>query len=240
MKLLIIRHGDPNYETDSLTDAGKIEAELLSRKLCKEEIKAFYVSPLGRARETAKYTLEKMNATATVCDWLQEFPPKIDKPNAKQSICWDWLPEDWLEIPEFHDVDKWFTVPAMVGGGAEEAYRHVCEGLDKLLAEHGYVRNGKRYDAVKANEDTIVLFCHFGLECILLSHLLNISPMLLWHGACAAPTSVTKLVTEERIKGIAYFRMGTFGDVSHLYAGGVEPAFSARFCETFDAPGQRH
>lgn len=240
MKLLIIRHGDPNYEIDSLTEQGVIEAQLLSKKLCKMEIKDFYVSPLGRAQKTASYTLEKMGRQAETLDWLREFPPQIDKPNEAQSICWDWLPKDWLDIPEFHDVNKWFTVGPMKDANVEAAYEKVCKGLDDLLAKHGYVRNGLRYDAVAPNEDTIVLFCHFGLECILLSHLINISPMLLWHGACAAPTSVTKLITEERERGIAYFRMGTFGDVSHLYAEGVGPAFSARFCETFDTPGQRH
>ena len=54
-----------------------------------------------------------------------------------------------------------------------------------------------------------------------------------------APTSVTTLNTEERRKGIAYFRMSAFGDVSHLYAAGQEPAFAARFCETYHTPGQR-
>ena len=240
MKLLIIRHGDPNYEIDSLTEQGVIEAELLSKKLCKMDIKDFYVSPLGRAQKTASYTLEKMGRQAETLDWLREFPPQIDKPNEAKSICWDWLPKDWLEIPEFHDVNKWFTVGPMKDANVEAAYEKVCNGLDDLLAKHGYVRNGLRYEAVSPNEDTIVLFCHFGLECILLSHLINISPMLLWHGACAAPTSVTKLITEERERGIAYFRMGCFGDVSHLYVADVEPAFSARFCETFDTPGQRH
>ena len=240
MKLLIIRHGDPNYEIDSLTEQGVIEAELLSKKLCKMDIKDFYVSPLGRAQKTASYTLEKMGRQAETLDWLREFPPQIDKPNEAKSICWDWLPKDWLDIPEFHDVNKWFTVGPMKDANVEAAYEKVCKGLDELLAKHGYVRNGLRYDAVSPNEDTIVLFCHFGLECILLSHLINISPMLLWHGACAAPTSITKLITEERERGIAYFRMGCFGDVSHLYVADVEPAFSARFCETFDTPGQRH
>lgn len=240
MKLLIIRHGDPNYEIDSLTEQGVIEAELLAQKLCKMDIKAFYVSPLGRAQKTASYTLEKMGRQAQTLDWLREFPPQIDKPNDPKSICWDWLPKDWLDIPEFHDVNKWFTIGPMKDANVEKAYRYVCEGLDQLLADHGYVRKGLRYEAVAPNEDTIVLFCHFGLECILLSHLINISPMLLWHGACAAPTSVTRLITEERERGIAYFRMGTFGDVSHLYVADVEPAFSARFCETFDTPGQRH
>ena len=63
--------------------------------------------------------------------------------------------------------------------------------------------------------------------------------MILWHGFCAAPTSVTTLVTEERREGIAYFRMGSFGDISHLYAAGEEPAFAARFCETYDNLDER-
>ena len=92
---------------------------------------------------------------------------------------------------------------------------------------------------MRANRDTVALFCHFGLECVLLSHLLNVSPMILWQGFCAAPSSVTTLYTEEREEGIAYFRTAAFGDTSHLYAAGEEPAFSARFCETFDSD-ERH
>jgi len=62
----------------------------------------------------------------------------------------------------------------------------------------------------------------------------------LWHGFCALPTSVTTLVTEERRKGIAYFRMLAFGDISHLYIAGEEPSFSGRFCETYDNFDERH
>jgi probable phosphoglycerate mutase len=92
----------------------------------------------------------------------------------------------------------------------------------------------------RANNDTIVFFCHFGIECVLLSHLLNISPMLLWHGFCAAPSSITTVNTEERRKGIASWRVSAFGDISHLYAAGEEPAFAARFCECYDNTDERH
>ncbi len=33
MKILIIRHAEPGYATDSLTEKGQVEAELLSRRL---------------------------------------------------------------------------------------------------------------------------------------------------------------------------------------------------------------
>ena len=131
-------------------------------------------------------------------------------------------------------------VPVFQASNTPELYKNVCEGLDALLAQHGYVRQGNFYRAEKRNEDTIALVCHFGLESVLLSHLLNISPMALWHGTCAAPSSVTVLTTEERREGIALFRMNAFGDTSHLYIGGREPSFSARFCEYYGHPWQRH
>ena len=57
MKIMIIRHGDPDYSIDSLTEKGWREAELLSQRLIKEDIDDFYCSPLGRAKDTASSTL---------------------------------------------------------------------------------------------------------------------------------------------------------------------------------------
>lgn len=47
MKLIIIRHGDPDYSIDSLTEKGWKEAELLSNRIKNMNVKEFYVSPLG-------------------------------------------------------------------------------------------------------------------------------------------------------------------------------------------------
>ena len=239
MKLLIIRHADPDYSIDSLTEKGHREAALLAERMAKMKIDAFYVSPLGRARDTAGYTLRKMGREATVCDWLREFPAQVNKPNEAQDCAWDWMPRDFTAYPGFFDRDAWMHHPVMEAGNVPELYANVCAGLDALLEHHGYKREGGYYRALRANRDTVALFCHFGLECVLLSHLLNVSPMILWQGFCAAPSSVTTLYTEEREEGIAYFRTAAFGDTSHLYAAGEEPAFSARFCETFDSD-ERH
>ena len=178
MRLLFIRHGDPDYTLDSLTDTGKKEAELLVPRLMKEEIHEFFVSPLGRARATARPTLEALGRTAA-------------------------------------------------------KYDLVTEAFDALLAAHGYRRSGLLYRAERPNKDTLAFFCHFGVTCVLLSHLMNCSPMVLWQGICLAPSSITTVYTEERRPGIAAFRTAAFGDVSHLYAGQVLPSFSARFCEVY-------
>lgn len=241
MKILIIRHADPDYDADSLTEQGWKEAELLSQRLSNMDIKDFYVSPLGRAKDTASLTLKKMQREAQECQWLREFEPKISRPDKDvPSIAWDWLPQDWTLIADFYNKDTWMNQECMQESNVAQEYTWVTHSLDELLVAHGYVREGNFYHAVHSNMDTIAFFCHFGLECVLLSHLLNISPMVLWHGTCAAPSSVTTLTTEERRKGIASFRMNSFGDISHLYVAGEQPSFSARFCECFENTDERH
>lgn len=241
MKLIFIRHGDPDYSIDSLTERGWMEAELLSKKMKNVKMDYIYVSPLGRAKDTAKVTLEKIGRTATELPWIQEFPVRIARPDAGgvMKVSWDWVPEDWVNNKDFYDLDHW-TDHELFRGDVKQEVDYINENLDKLLEEHGYKRNGMLYDAIAANNDTIVFFCHFAVTCVMLGHILNISPMVLWHGTCAAPTSVTTVNTEERRKGKASFRMASFGDVSHLYAEGVEPAFAARFCECFDNENERH
>lgn len=241
MKILIIRHGDPDYSIDSLTEKGWKEAEFLAERIAKLDVKAFYVSPLGRAKDTASLTLKKMNRTATEYPWLREFDGQIIRPDTGSlNIVWDWLPKDWTAEESYFRRDLWNQTKIMRDGNIKEEYDWVIQGFDELLSSHGYVRENDYYRVKEANNDTIVLFCHFGVECVMLSHLLGISPMLLWHGFCAAPSSVTTLTTEERRDGIAYFRMSSFGDISHLYANQEPPAFAARFCECYANEDERH
>ncbi len=241
MRLLIIRHGDPDYERDSLTEKGWREAALLADRLAGLDMKDIYVSPLGRAKDTASLTLKKLGRDAQECDWLREFPPLIYRPDkgGEKAISWDWLPEDWTGDKRYLDRGEWCETKIMREGKVGEAYRYVTENLDRLLAAHGYVREGGLYCAERPNRDTLTFFCHFGVECVMLSHLMNVSPMILWHHTCAAPSAVTIAYTEERRQGKAVFRVAEFGDTAHLYAAGEEPSFSARFCEIFESE-ERH
>ena len=147
MRILIIRHGDPDYEHDSLTPKGWKEAEYLSERISKMDIAAFYVSPLGRAKATASLTLKKMNRTATECPWLREFAPTIQRPDVtdRRMISWDWLPQDWTKEEEFYRRDLWYTQENMKEGKVKEEYDWVTSSFDQLLAKHGYVRHGENY-----------------------------------------------------------------------------------------------
>lgn len=236
MKLLIIRHADPDYEHDDLTPAGKREAELLAKRIAPMEIKDYFVSPLGRAKATAAPTLALAGRTATEYDWLREFSIPVERPDRGgelSRIPWDWLPADFLADPRLLSVERWRENEVMQKARVGEAYDRVVSEFDALLARYGYVRDGLLYRVREPNEDTLAFFCHLGLGCLLLSHLMNCSPMVLWQGTAIAPSSVSVIYTEERRPGAAAFRAASLGDVSHLWAAGVEPSFAARFCEVY-------
>lgn len=235
MKILFIRHGDPDYEHDSLTPKGWKEAELLADRLVKLKVRDFYCSPLGRARDTAGVTLNRLHRTATVFDWLQEFPVRIlDPENGERRIAWDLMPSYWTTRPKLYDKDNWYLDPVMKTGNSEETFRGVTKGIDDLLEQYGYRRNCAFYNTDGGNEDTVVIFCHLGVELAMLSHLLGIAAPVLWQGFFVAPTSVTILATEERRKGEVYFRCKALGDTSHLYKGDEPVSDSGSFREMWN------
>lgn len=242
MKLIFIRHGDPDYSIDSLTEKGWKEAHLLSERMKNVKAKRCFVSPLGRAKDTAKESLEKMNMEGEILDFLEEFPVRVHRPDRPNElkVSWDWLPEDWTKNDKFFSPDTWMEHEVFDEANIKERVDYINSSFESLLNELGYKKEGRLFKAVKANNDTYVFFCHFALQCVLLAYLLNASPMVLWHGLCAAPTSVTTVVTEERREGTAYFRMSSFGDISHLYVANEPPAFAARFCECFTNEDERH
>lgn len=259
MRILFVRHGDPDYVNDTLTEKGHREAACLAETAADLRMGDCYMSPLGRAQHTAAYSLKKTGKTAAVLDWLQEFPATVDingnrellrcypdtTPNNDNDtyhlrIPWDMIPGYWTEHPEYMDPFAWRNSEVARHSRIVEDYDTVSNGLDTLLAKYGYVRDGAHYRVEKESTQTITLFCHFGVTCVMLSHLWNISPFILWHGLGLLPTSVSEVVSEEREQGIAYFRGLRLGDQSHLYIAREEPSFSCRFCETYGNSEQRH
>lgn len=239
MRIILIRHGDPDYVNDSLTEKGIREAKLLAKRVAKwENVTQFYCSPLGRAQKTASYSLEAVGREAITHDWMREFTYFIDDPiTGRHGVPWDLMPHYWTEIPEMYDKEAWKTTELYRSNDdLLPAYSGVCKGLDDLLASYGYTRHHNYYLTVpekKETEDTIVIFCHLGVTCMMLSHLLGISPVPLLHGFYLAPTSVTILASEERMEHNAIFRVQVMGDTSHLLAGGEPVSHAGYFTEPF-------
>lgn len=234
MRIIIVRHGDPDYVNDTLTERGEKEAALLADIIGKYNIDRAYVSPKGRAARTAQVCLERLGMEGTTYEWLREFEARISHPDNDDKICWDWNTDVWTSEPKYYDLNTWTDTDVMKAGNAKSEYDWVIGEFDKLLEENGYARDGMYYRAVNSNHDTIAFFCHFGVEVVLLSRLLNVSPMILWHGLCAAPTAITSIYTEERKKGIVSFRINEFGATPHLMIGGMEPSKRARFVECYE------
>lgn len=236
MRVLIVRHGDPDYTNDTLTEKGRREATFLAERLKNEKIDHFYSSPLGRARLTCEYVARALGKESEIIEkeWLKEFDYPMTLPSGReQNHAWDMLPTEWVDEPKMYDSAEWFKQPCYEAIDMESRYRFVTNGLDEVLAKHGYRREGKIYHTDKGHTETIAFFCHFGLEMTLLSHLFNTSPILLWHHFVALPTSVTTLYTEERRQGKAIFRCCGFGDMGHITQTGEKPSFAARFCEVY-------
>ena len=241
MRIIFIRHGDPDYINDALTEKGIREAKLLAKRTAKwKDITDIYCSPLGRARQTASYSLESIGHDCVTFPWLKEFAYMIDDPvTGRHGVPWDFMPQYWTEIDEMYDRNLWKTTeiyrsnPELL-----PAYEEVCSGLDMLLKKYGYTRYHNYYvtdhkETPEKQDATIVLFCHLGVTCVMMSHLLGISPAVLLHSFYLAPTSVTILASEERMPGKAMFRAQVVGDTTHLYNGSEPVSAAGYFTDVF-------
>lgn len=227
MKILMVRHGEPDYSIDSLTPKGWREAEILAGRMAKIQDPDVYCSPLGRAQDTARATLQKTGWSMETLPWLAEYRGEVwHEETGRMDIPWDFPPLFWTTEKRFFSLEHWCEPPIFAGTDVAAVWEETKQGLDALLARYGYSRDGMIYRCEKNLDKTLLLFCHFGISAAMCAYLLGVSPILLWHGWIMAPTSVTTLVTEERTPGQVFFRCNGFGDVSHLYAAGepVSPA----------------
>lgn len=236
MRIVFIRHAEPDYENDTVTPKGRREAEILAGRVSKWDVKDFYCSPYGRAVATATPTLEKCGREAIVYDWLKEFYYRVYLPeNGQEHIAWDFMPSYFCPNDDLHDKDKWTQTQLMRSGDIEGYAREVYTGFDALLAEHGYVRRADGvYEVREHNDDTLVFFCHLGVSMLIMGHLTGIAAPSLWQGFFMAPTSVNVLCSEERQEGEASFRIQTLGDVRHLIEAGEPVSSSGYFTNFFE------
>lgn len=183
MRLIFIRHGDPDYTIDSLTEKGKREAECLSKRIASwRNIDGIYVSPLGRAQLTAKMGLSRLGEDqltdrfrethphilsdmkngfpSETLPWLQEFNCPIEDPTTHRvKVPWDFMPEFYTKIPAFYGTEgpeKWMDVPPYnTNPDLKPTALHVFGELDALLDGYGYHRSGRLYlrDLSKTGND---------------------------------------------------------------------------------------
>lgn len=236
MRLIFIRHAEPDYSIDSLTEKGWKEAKLLANRVANwPDNFDYYVSPLGRAQDTCRTSLSGKNIIPTTLDWLQEFwVPILNPYTGKISVPWDFYPEYWTNDEAFIDKNNWYNAKIYNNTDIKEKYNYVINSFDELLSKYGYIRNKNMYITDKENDDTtLVFYCHLGVSFLIISHLLNISPSVMWHSFFVAPSSVTILASEERSPHKAAFRIQTLGDTSHLRIMDEKVSASGYFTSVF-------
>ena len=72
MLLFYVRHGDPIYNPDSLTDLGHEQAKALAKRLMLFGVDEIYASTSVRATQTAMPTAKLLKKEIHPCDWAQE------------------------------------------------------------------------------------------------------------------------------------------------------------------------
>lgn len=209
MKLVFIRHADPDYANDSLTDLGHLQARLLAETLLTMPIDAFYLSPRGRAQLTAAYTLDRRGEQGLTLDWLAELHGLY----APGAVAWDMHPADLLASDAAPALTSW---PAQViyGEHLSAVLEPFYRSWDSFLAERGYVRDGLLYRSQMSCDETLAFFCHAGVTLSLLAHLLHIAPPLVYAHFGCDPSSVTILESDEK-DGRVSFRLVVANDMSH-------------------------
>lgn len=261
MRLIFVRHGDPDYVHDTLTVKGEREASLLHNRVARwldtNDTFDFYTSPLGRARRTAEMALRGTGREAREIEWLREFfYPVKDPDTGVDRIPWDWMPSWYFDRRQskLHDAIEWTRTAVMKSGNIESYYSDVCGGLDTVLSGYGYIKDttkdaiyntdGKHCQGYRLDKSTetykswhdgrtAVFFCHLGVMFAAISHLLGTSPVVLWQSFFVATTSLTILASEEREPGTAVFRVQVLGDTQHLHDGGEVPSASGYFTDVF-------
>lgn len=177
MRIVFVRHGEPDYARDCLTELGRIQAEKAAQRLLGEGIGEIYASPLGRARETAQAAAEVLGLPVKTLDFMEEVrwgsadgeelyagghPWAIADEMARQGM--ELNRPDWRDAP-------WFRTNRVV-----ECVDRVERGIDEWLAGFGYLREGKHYrhTAEEEQHKTVALFSHGGSSCAAMGHILGL------------------------------------------------------------------
>lgn len=177
MRIVFVRHGEPDYARDCLTELGRIQAKKAAQRLLGEGIGEIYASPLGRARETAQAAAEVLGLPVKTLDFMEEVRWGSADGEALYAGGHPWAIADEmarqgmeLNRPDWRDA-PWFRTNRVV-----ECVDRVERGIDEWLAGFGYLREGKHYRHTAEEEQykTVALFSHGGSSCAAMGHILGL------------------------------------------------------------------
>lgn len=205
MDFYIIRHGDPDYDNDTLTEYGWKQAEVLGDRLAAEGLDYIYSSPLGRAKDTAAPLVRKLDKPIVIQPWSREIgvPAYTPNPFLLSDECME-KGFRWFETERFRHIPM------------AEVSAAIHSGLDALLAIHGYERKENVYMPYAPNNSKVALFCHGNMAATMIPHLFNVPINKIWAQTVLFTTSITVFHFDDNPEGsLPVCKM--FNDRSHLW-----------------------
>lgn len=217
MNIYFIRHGDPDYANDSITEKGKVQAEKLAEYLKDWKVDEVYQSPMGRAKQTATYVSSKWNKEPVTLDWLSEivWGKKGGKPYDSLSP-WQ-LVDAFIEKNQTYPLDEsWKELPEFKENILLSDMEERIKSFDGFLKEQGYERKNNLYTVNVPNDKNIVFVCHGGISTVLMSHLLNIPFFQFTAHIGLGVTSFSKLRISGEKGEVVQAKLDLLNDRCHL------------------------
>lgn len=218
MRIIFVRHGEPDYERDCLTETGRRQAAAAAERLAGEGISRIFASTMGRAMETASYTAKRLNLPVTPLDFMREISwggPDVPE-NGHPWTLGDRMIEE--EDFDFRARD-WREHPFFVRNRAAECYQAVSNRFDGLLAELGYRHEGGRFLCEHGSDDTVALFSHGGSGACALAHILSLPFPYVCVMMPYDFTSIIILEFPNRAGQYIHPRIELFNDTAHIRRG---------------------
>ena len=238
MLLFYVRHGDPDYETDSLTPLGQQQADAVVARMERIRPDRLFCSNLNRAYLTGKPTADRLGMDITQVDFLDERQAYFDMRCEHAHGMYGGGKYSWgMDIPEYREL---FTTPAVRKMG-RKWYQHpafadhpsfgtcmerVQKGTDEFLLSLGYRHDHERcaFIAERPNDERIAVFAHQGVGLIFLAALLDIPyPQMCTHFDISH-SGMTVINFEG--DGIVIPRVLQLSNDSHLFAAGMTTKYN--------------
>ena len=102
MILYYVRHGDPIYDPDSLTELGQKQAAALAKRFSLYGLDEVYSSPSNRAKMTAQPTCDALGLEMKICEWADEGKAGADTGITKDGK-FNWCFADREYADKFND-----------------------------------------------------------------------------------------------------------------------------------------
>ncbi len=137
MRIIFVRHGEPDYANDCLTPEGHKQAAAAAERLSVEGVREIYAAPSGRAQQTAACTARRLGLEVATLSFMGEISwggPGIPADGRPWTLGYRMLQEGF----DFNAVD-WRRHPYFAENTVTRYYSTVTDKFDEFLRDIDYL-----------------------------------------------------------------------------------------------------